>query len=63
MTFRVFDEQCSKQFNEVKKQVPSKVLGECDSKLPIVLACDASAKGVWVVIFHGFSDSRLRRKP
>ena len=53
--------ECQHSFLEIKEALTStKVLAHYDSKLPIGLACDASAVGVGAVLFHRYKDGTER---
>ena len=54
-------EECQQSFEQIKEALTStKVLAHYDSKLPVGLACDASAVGVGAVLFHRYEDGAER---
>ena len=54
-------EECQQSFEQIKEALTStKVLAHYDSKLPVGLACDASAVGVGALLFHRYEDGAER---
>jgi len=53
-----WSKQCQKAFDQVKlKLTTSPVLAHFNPSLPIGISCDASPKGLGVVLFHRYPDS------
>ena len=57
----IWDKKCEKSFLEVKKEMMSnRVLAHYDTKLPLILATDASPYGVSAVLSHIYPDGSER---
>ena len=56
-----WSDECQQSFEKIKEALTlTRVLAHYDPKLPVGLACDASAVGVGAVLFHRYEDGTER---